>query len=458
MRVERAPSAANTRRFRSPIQAHLEAIHARYAGLHEGQVAAYIPELAKANPDWFAICLATNDGYLYEIGDSRQPFTIQSISKPFVYGLAIEDRGRNTVLKRIGVEPTGDAFNAISLESGSGRPLNPMINAGAIAASSLVAGHSPDDARARLLAVLSTYAGRPLAVDEAVYESERSTGHRNRAIGHMLRNFDIITEDPDSALDLYFRQCSVAVTCRDLAFMAATLANGGVQPLSGERAILATASLFLGGKALSFMHAGLHADELTKLRGFNPYWRLAWNHEWGAHSLMVGTSGMTARLYDDPLDTSEPATLHHTRDLLLDAQYQYLLDPHSVTAQFVIEHSRHTYPAAAAGQSSAFVDAAGNALPASNASDTTRLVRAKLTYVYQAKVGGSVGAFALSGSTNIAAQSSGFSPDTLTITTDPAAAAPSSRVFGNLTGNPATRGVTLEGFWTPVQYARVGIQ
>jgi len=237
MRVERAPSAANTRRFRSPIQAHLEAIHARYAGLHEGQVAAYIPELAKANPDWFAICLATNDGYLYEIGDSRQPFTIQSISKPFVYGLAIEDRGRNTVLKRIGVEPTGDAFNAISLESGSGRPLNPMINAGAIAASSLVAGHSPDDALARLLAVLSTYAGRPLAVDEAVYESEHSTGHRNRAIGHMLRNFDIITEDPDSALDLYFRQCSVAVTCRDLAFMAATLANGGVHPLSGERAI-----------------------------------------------------------------------------------------------------------------------------------------------------------------------------------------------------------------------------
>ncbi len=212
MRVERAPSAAKTRRFRSPIQAHLEAIHARYAGLDEGEVAAYIPELAKANPDWFAICLATNDGHLYEIGESEQPFTIQSISKPFVYGLAIEDQGRDAVLRRIGVEPTGDAFNAISLEPGSGRPLNPMINAGAIAASSLVAGRSTDDARARLLAVLSTYAGRPLAVDETVYESERSTGHRNRAIGHMLRNFDIVTEDPESALDLYFRQCSVAVT------------------------------------------------------------------------------------------------------------------------------------------------------------------------------------------------------------------------------------------------------
>jgi glutaminase len=237
MRIESAPSAPQAKRLRSPIAARLEAIHARYSGLDEGEVATYIPELAKADPEWFAICLATNDGHLYEIGDSRQPFTIQSISKPFVYGLAIEDRGREAVLRRIGVEPTGDVFNAISLESGSGRPLNPMINAGAITASSLVAGRSPDDTRKRLLAVLSTYAGRPLAVDEAVYESERGTGHRNRAIGHMLRNFDIITEDPESALDLYFRQCSVAVTCADLALMAATLANGGVHPVSGERAI-----------------------------------------------------------------------------------------------------------------------------------------------------------------------------------------------------------------------------
>jgi glutaminase len=237
MRVERAPSAPKARRSRSPIQAHLEAIHARYAQLDEGEVATYIPELTKANPDWFAICLATNDGHLYEIGDSERPFTIQSISKPFVYGLAIEDRGRDAVLRRIGVEPTGDAFNAISLESGSGRPLNPMINAGAIAATAMVAGHSPDDTQARLLAVLSTYAGRALEVDEAVYESERSSGHRNRAIGHMLRNFDIVTADPEAALDLYFRQCSVTVTCRDLAFMAATLANAGLHPLSGERAI-----------------------------------------------------------------------------------------------------------------------------------------------------------------------------------------------------------------------------
>jgi glutaminase len=181
----------------SPLRAFLRDLHAKYQPLRDGKVADYIPELTKANPDWFGICVATVGGQLFEFGDFEQQFTIQSISKPFVYGLAIEDQGRDAVLRRIGVEPTGDTFNAISLESGSGRPLNPMINAGAIAASSLVAGHSPEDAQGRLLAVLSTYAGRPLAVDEAVYESERSTGHRNRAIGHMLRNYGIVTEDPE---------------------------------------------------------------------------------------------------------------------------------------------------------------------------------------------------------------------------------------------------------------------
>lgn len=210
--------------------------------------------------------------------------------------------------------------------------------------------------------------------------------------------------------------------------------------------------------AMSFMHAGVHADGLTKLRGSNPYWRFAWNQEWGPHSLMVGMSGMTARLYDNPLDTSDPSTLHQTRDLILDAQYQYVLDPHAATAQLVVERSRHVYPGAAVGVPSAFVDAAGNALAASNASDTTRLVRAKLSYTYHAKVGGSVGMFALSGTTNTANQTSGYSPDTLTITADPAAAAPSTQVFGNLSGNPGTRGGTLEAFWTPLQYIRAGVQ
>ena len=210
--------------------------------------------------------------------------------------------------------------------------------------------------------------------------------------------------------------------------------------------------------ALSFMHAGLRPDELTKLQGLNPYWRLAWNREWGPHALMVGTSGMMARIYDDPLDTSDRATIHHTRDLMVDTQYQYLLDPHSVTAQLAYGRSRHVYPDSIANQPSAFVDGTGNPLANSNAADTTSVLRAKLTYVYRAKYGGSAGFFNVSGTTNTANQTSGFSPDTLAITSDSTVAAPSTRVYGNLSGNPGTRGVTLEAFWTPIQYVRVGAQ
>jgi glutaminase len=220
-----------------PFDKYLERLHTRFATLRDGDVATYIPELAKADPDWFGICVATADGRAYEVGDTRQPFTIQSISKPFVYGLALEDRGREAVLAKIGVEPTGDAFNSISLEPGTGRPLNPMINAGAIAAASLVAGRSNEDRFYRVLSTFSVYAGRPLSVDRAVYESERDTGHRNRAIAHMLRNFDIITEQPDGPLDVYFQQCSISVDCHALGVMGATLANGGVNPLTGERAV-----------------------------------------------------------------------------------------------------------------------------------------------------------------------------------------------------------------------------
>lgn len=210
--------------------------------------------------------------------------------------------------------------------------------------------------------------------------------------------------------------------------------------------------------AMSFMHAGLADADVTKLKGINPYWRLAWNHEWGPHSLMIGTAGMDAKIFDNPLDTSDSSTIHHTRDLMLDSQYQYLLDPHSVTAQFVYQRSRHRYPDSLADQPVGFVDSLGNPLANTNAQDTTNLVRAKLTYVYQARYGGSVGFFNLTGSTNTANQSSGFSPDTLGITSDSTALAPSQRVGGNLSGNPATRGVTLEAFWTPIQYVRIGAQ
>ncbi|MFN0066603.1 MAG: glutaminase A [Limisphaerales bacterium] len=224
-------------RATSPILDYLRHLHDRHRDVREGQVATYIPELARANPDWFGICLVTAGGSVYEVGDTAVPFTIQSISKPFVYGLALEDQGRADVLRKVGVEPTGDAFNSISLEPGTGRPRNPMINAGAIASTGLIAGKTPAVRLQRILDLLSGFAGRPVALDATVFDSENETGHRNRAIGHMLRNFDILDGDPTPAVQLYFQQCSVAVTCRDLAVMAATLANRGVNPVTGRQAI-----------------------------------------------------------------------------------------------------------------------------------------------------------------------------------------------------------------------------
>jgi glutaminase len=221
----------------SPILDYVQELHKTYTSLMEGTVASYIPELAKADPNWFGIALVTASGAVYETGDSRHAFTIQSISKPFVYGLALEDNTRAEVQARVGVEPTGDAFNAISLEPGTGRPRNPMINAGAIAAAGLIAGKSHATRLSRMLQMFSLCAGRELAIDETVYRSEAETGHRNRAIGHMLRNFDILREPPDPVVDLYFKQCSISVTCLDLAVMAATLANRGINPLTGKQAI-----------------------------------------------------------------------------------------------------------------------------------------------------------------------------------------------------------------------------
>ena len=221
----------------SPIQNYLDGLLARLAPLSAGRVADYIPELQLANPDWFGICIATHDGHVYEVGDARQPFTIQSISKPLSYGLALEQQGEAAVLARIGVEPSGDAFNAISLHPRTGTPLNPLINAGAIATCGLVRGRSAAEKMAHILDTFSRYAGRQLDIDERIYRSESETGHRNRAIGWMLRNFGVLEDDPTATLEAYFQQCSIRVTCRDLALMGATLANGGVNPLTGVRAI-----------------------------------------------------------------------------------------------------------------------------------------------------------------------------------------------------------------------------
>ena len=202
-----------------------------------GAPADYIPELAAVAPDSFGLCLATADGLIYQVGDTDVGFTIQSISKPFTYALALADRGLDGVAAHIDVEPSGEPFNEIALEPDTQRPSNPMINSGAITAASLINGRDAAEKFERVRRCYSRFAGRELTMDQAVYESEARTGYRNRAIGYMLRSVGIIDVDPDDAVDRYFRQCSIEITCADLALMAATLADNGVNPKTRERAL-----------------------------------------------------------------------------------------------------------------------------------------------------------------------------------------------------------------------------
>jgi glutaminase len=218
-----------------PIGGLLAHIRDEFIDDDDGAVADYIPQLATADPTDFGLALVGVAGSLYEAGQSDVPFTIQSVSKPFVYALALTDVGTEEVLTRVGVEPSGEGFNAISLQPGTGRPDNPLINAGAILTTSLVAGSGPEERSARVLDLLSRCAGRTLTVDEAVYRSEHDTGDRNRALAHLMRAAGSLTVPVEDAVDVYFRQCSVLVTAADLAVMAATLANGGVNPRTGDR-------------------------------------------------------------------------------------------------------------------------------------------------------------------------------------------------------------------------------
>lgn len=200
----------------------------------DGLVADYIPELSHADPDLVGVSLVSVLGHRYDAGDARARFTIQSISKPFVYALVHAQLGREALHRFVGFEPSGEPFNAISLDD-AGRPANPMINAGAIMVSALVDGASPIDRFDAILDGLSRFAGRELHVDPAVYDSEARTGHRNRALGSLMRSTGLLPRDVDDATDVYFRQCAVEVTAGDVAVMGATLANDGVNPMTGER-------------------------------------------------------------------------------------------------------------------------------------------------------------------------------------------------------------------------------
>jgi glutaminase len=218
------------------VQALLSDLYDKHRGNGEGHVATYIPELSKVNPEEFGLCVVTANGQVFDAGDCDRLFTIQSISKPFTYGLALDEFGTDKVLQHVGVEPSGDAFNSIELHGLTNRPFNPMINTGAITVTALLHARYGEATFDYLLERFSTIAGRQLTVDEDVYESERRTGHRNRAIAHLLLNFGVVHDEAEAALDVYFRQCAIQVTARDLAMMGATLANMGCHPITGRSA------------------------------------------------------------------------------------------------------------------------------------------------------------------------------------------------------------------------------
>lgn len=229
----------------------------------EGAVADYIPELAAADDSPFSVAICTTNGQVYaeglNDGDVDLEFTIQSMSKPFAYALALEERGVEEVAKYVGVEPSGEAFNELSLEGETKRPMNPMINAGAIAINQMINGEDStvEERVEKIRQFFSKLAGRELSIDEDVSTSEIETSDRNLSIAHMLRSYGMVNDSAHDAVESYTKQCSIKVTVSDLAMMAATLANGGVQPQTGERvcgrlvarhvqAVMASAGMYNG--------------------------------------------------------------------------------------------------------------------------------------------------------------------------------------------------------------------
>lgn len=242
------------------IEAALQAAYAKYKDLKEGKNADYIPALAKVDPQLFGIALVTTDGRVYTAGDVKSEVSIQSISKVFTMAKVMEELGPEAIAKRIGVDATGMRFNSIvSIEFAQkelgGPEMNALVNPGAITATSMVSGGSRDEIWKKILAFHSDFAGRPLRVDEEVFKSEAATNQRNQAIGQLMYAYEFIKDNPQRAVDIYTEQCAIAVNARDLAVMAATLANAGKNPVTGKQvmkadnvpevlAVMATAGLY----------------------------------------------------------------------------------------------------------------------------------------------------------------------------------------------------------------------
>lgn len=222
------------------VESLVQAAHRRYSLNEDGAVADYIPVLAEADPNLFGVCVAEVDGTVHAAGDATAGFSIQSISKAFVYALVCQELGHRSVRERVGVNNTGLAFNSvIAVELNTGHPMNPMVNAGAIATTALIPGDSPDAQWTHIKAGLSQFAGRALELDDEVYESETATNQRNRAIARLLESYGRLDLDPDQVVDVYTKQCALRVSATDLAVMGATLADGGVNPRTGQQVVSA---------------------------------------------------------------------------------------------------------------------------------------------------------------------------------------------------------------------------
>jgi glutaminase A len=204
----------------------------------QGQCYNIAPDTFNVDPTAHAICITTVDGRRFTVGDHETPFLIQSISKVFAYGMALEDHGREIVLQNIDVEPSGNPFDAIiRLEQRSKRPHNPMVNTGGIATTAMIKGADPAQRLHRILRMYERYIGHEVDIHMHTYLAEIRSGDRNKAIAYLLRHFDMLESEVDDALGLYLQQCSAVVNCQDLSVMAATLANGGVNPFTGQQAI-----------------------------------------------------------------------------------------------------------------------------------------------------------------------------------------------------------------------------
>ncbi len=243
------PSAAE-------VQLLLDEAHEQYRDLDEGFVADYIPALARVSPDLFGACVVATSGALFTVGEATYEFSIQSVSKPFVFALVCQQLGHRLARERLGANSTGLPFNSVmAIELNPDRTMNPMVNAGAIATTSLVPGATAEEKWQFVQDGLSRFAGRSLRLDADVYESEAATNLRNQGIAHLLQSYDRLYFDPDDATDVYTKQCSLLVSAKDLAVMGATLADGGVNPVTLERvidaehcssvlAVMATAGLY----------------------------------------------------------------------------------------------------------------------------------------------------------------------------------------------------------------------